>query len=293
MKTKIFSPVLLGVVVFMLLSFTSCLNTEEPFDAAEQFEKDQAALDNYIATQGYTDVKTDTSDFDVRYVMVKEGTGDAPVGEDWMYVNYKGSLLNGSIFDERDSVYIQLAGGLIGGWQILMPYLREGGQMVMFLPSFYGYRQTSSEEIPANSPLIFDVKLHEVLSQFEYEQRKIEEYIEEKGLVAETDTVEGLKYIIDKDGAGDYVQPTDKLNVDYEGRYVLNDEEVFLQGTNVGIQLDTYSVKGWKILLPYARVGSTVVMFIPSKFAYGKNGSLNVDGNVPLKFEVTINSKVE
>lgn len=272
-----------------LVWLASCLGNDDVFDSAEQLEKDRLLIDQYISDNGLT-VQTDTGGYELKYIMHEEGTGEAPVANDILFLDYKGSLLsNGEVFDDRDSVYLQLS-NLILGWHILIPYLREGGEMTMFLPSYFGYGHTSSESIPKDASLIFNVRLHEIVTLDEYEQRQIDAYLDEENLQAQTDTVAGLKYIINEAGTGNYPKLTDKVNVTYTGR-LLSNEAVFDTGKSITFTLSSL-IEGWEILLPYVSEGGKITMYIPSKYAYGSKGYGNVPPNASLIFEVTLNSIV-
>ncbi|VXD11746.1 FKBP-type peptidyl-prolyl cis-trans isomerase [Marinoscillum sp. 108] len=291
-------PVLLGLSIILLAFTTSCLKSDDVFDSAAQYTKDQEIISQYIADNGLT-VQTDTSGHGLKYTMVKEGTGDSPKLNDILFLNYKGTLLsNGKVFDEQDSAFLQLSPNLIGGWQVLVPYLKEGGGMTMYLPSFYGYGHYGSGDgsIPADAILIFNIELHGIFTQFEFEQYQIERYLENNDLTAMTDTVKGLKYIITKEGTGDHPVPSDKIKVDYSGRLLANDEE-FEKNENIEYTLSSL-IEGWEILMPYVKEGGSITMFIPSKYAYGtnsvvRNGVVKIPPNSTLIFEVTLNRIVD
>ena len=286
--------VLLGLSIILLAFTTSCLNADDLFDSGEQYDKDQKIISQYIADNGLT-VQTDTSGHGLKFTMVKEGTGDSPVVNDIMFLNYKGTILsNGKVFDEQDSAFIQLSPNLIGGWQVLMPYLKEGGEMTMYLPSFYGYGHYGSGDgsIPADAILIFNVELMGISDQFGFEQYQIERYLENNDLTAMTDTVKGLKYIITKEGTGDHPVPSDKVNVDYEGRLLANDK-VFDKNEDIVFTLSSL-IDGWEILMPYVKEGGSITMFIPSKYGYGTSGAgSTIPPNSTLIFEVTLNRIVD
>jgi hypothetical protein len=78
-------------------------------------------------------------------------------------VSYKGYLTDGSVFDE--SAVEGVSFGLqqvIKGWTEGIPYFKEGGNGKLLIPSALGYGKQGTSGIPANSVLIFDVKLLEI-----------------------------------------------------------------------------------------------------------------------------------
>ena len=123
------------------------------------------------------------------YLILQEGTGTTTTIADSVYVNYKGQLLDLSVFDETTtqstSNWIDLIGnivtnkpsGTIRGFREGVAQLRasatgltnnsdgtlnaptDGGVGVFFIPSGLGYFNNSQAKIPAYSPLIFTVRL--------------------------------------------------------------------------------------------------------------------------------------
>ena len=100
------------------------------------------------------------------YVVNEEGFGDRPTVSDNVTVHYSGYLTNGSVFDssydrgERASFPLR---GVIQGWQIGIPKIKEGGSCKLIIPSHLAYgANPPSGSIPRNAVLIFDIELFEV-----------------------------------------------------------------------------------------------------------------------------------
>jgi hypothetical protein len=53
--------------------------------------------------------------------------------------------------------------GLIVGWITALQYMKEGDRVELYIPSALGYGTQSQSSIPANSVLIFDLKLEKVI----------------------------------------------------------------------------------------------------------------------------------
>ena len=116
--------------------------------------------------------------YTVYYINFRDGIGEKPCNIDGVYANYKGTLLNGNVFDQTTNpqTLFQLD-GVIRGWSEIFPQFASGtytsngdgttsfddfGAGVMFLPSGLGYYNITQSTIPAYSPLIFTIKLYEV-----------------------------------------------------------------------------------------------------------------------------------
>lgn len=113
--------------------------------------------------------KYKTTDSGLKYVMVKEGTGKQPTAADEVTVTYTGRLLDGTVFDSTDN-----HGGepisfplnrVIPGWTEGMQLMKEGGEMVIYIPSDLGYgpNGTPGGPIPPNADLIFEINLKKVV----------------------------------------------------------------------------------------------------------------------------------
>jgi FKBP-type peptidyl-prolyl cis-trans isomerase len=77
-------------------------------------------------------------------------------------VYYKGSLIDGSVFDsqpETSPVWLTLS-GTIAGWREIMPKLHNGAHVYLYIPSKLGYDTISTNTaIPPHSVLKFDIHL--------------------------------------------------------------------------------------------------------------------------------------
>jgi FKBP-type peptidyl-prolyl cis-trans isomerase len=99
---------------------------------------------------------------------VVEGTGAEAKSGDTVVVHYTGTLLDGTKFDSsRDSgnpFQFQLgAGRVIQGWDQGVAGMKVGGIRKLTIPPELGYGGQSIGSIPANSVLLFDVELLEVV----------------------------------------------------------------------------------------------------------------------------------
>jgi FKBP-type peptidyl-prolyl cis-trans isomerase FkpA len=98
-------------------------------------------------------------------------TGVAPKEGDSVEVNYKGTLLDGTVFDASANhggkgtfsfVYSQHA-SLIRGWILVLSEMREGDKVKVLIPSSLAYGERGAGgRIQANTPLIFEMQLLKV-----------------------------------------------------------------------------------------------------------------------------------
>jgi FKBP-type peptidyl-prolyl cis-trans isomerase FklB len=99
----------------------------------------------------------------LQYRVIKEGTGDSPTANSKVKVNYKGTLINGTEFDssyKRGQPLELEVSKVIPGWQKILPMMKEGSKMEVFIPSELAYgEQGQGPVIGPNSVLIFEMEL--------------------------------------------------------------------------------------------------------------------------------------
>lgn len=140
--------------VVVTINLNKIIRTEE-----EQYAYDQYLIEQHLVNNNL-EASLDTAS-GLRYIIEEPGDGFKPVGNSSMKVNYEGKIMDGRIFDKDDDVLLGL-NRVIEGWQILMPKIAEGGKIIMFIPSKYGYGETALPSIPAYSILRFEVELIEL-----------------------------------------------------------------------------------------------------------------------------------
>jgi FKBP-type peptidyl-prolyl cis-trans isomerase FkpA len=125
-------------------------------NAEEQLEADLDIIDEFLAE---SEIVANIHESGIRYVTLVEGTGDSPQTNSLVLVKYKGSFLNGDIFDQNATGVSFSLGTLIEAWKIMIPTMKEGGKLRMFAPSKYCYGPQGSNSIPSNTILVFEVEL--------------------------------------------------------------------------------------------------------------------------------------
>ena len=94
------------------------------------------------------------------YVINTNGNGNVPDINSIVTVAYKGTLTDGTIFDQSDASGLTFPlTNVIQGWQEGIPLFSEGGSGILLIPSALGYGNQAIGNIPANSVLIFEVTL--------------------------------------------------------------------------------------------------------------------------------------
>ena len=100
----------------------------------------------------------DTTASGLQYTILASGAEEKIAPEDTVWVNYKGTLIDGTVFDENDSTKF-IANRVIRGWTEGLGLLGEGGKATLYIPANLAYGERGNRSIAPNSTLIFDVEV--------------------------------------------------------------------------------------------------------------------------------------
>ena len=103
----------------------------------------------------------DTTASGLQYTIEAEGAAEKIAPQDTVWVNYKGTRLDGTVFDENDSTMF-VANSVIRGWTEGLGLLGEGGKATLYIPSDLAYGERGNRSIEPNSVLVFDVEVLKV-----------------------------------------------------------------------------------------------------------------------------------
>lgn len=93
------------------------------------------------------------------YQIIKQGSGAKPKLTDRVSVTYKGSLIDGSVFEDSGAKQATFyVSRVIRGWQEGLQLMPVGSEYRFFVPHFLAYRNAPKPQDPY-STLVFDVKL--------------------------------------------------------------------------------------------------------------------------------------
>lgn len=98
----------------------------------------------------------------VLYKELQAGSGAKPSENSTVRVHYEGRLIDGTVFDssyERGEAASFPLNGVIQGWQIALKAMPVGSAWEVYIPQYYAYGATGSNNIPPYSALIFKVEL--------------------------------------------------------------------------------------------------------------------------------------
>lgn len=144
---------------------------EDDANMAMQKGVDEKIIKDYLASKKITAQKSATG---LYYKIDEPGKGESPKPGQRVSVNYTGMLVNGKKFDSNvDPAFNHVQafkfnigqGQVIAGWDEGIALLKPGGKGTLFIPSTLAYGpRAMGADIPANSVLIFEVELVEIVT---------------------------------------------------------------------------------------------------------------------------------
>ena len=156
-KTPLLSDEQANACMMKLMNQQQEAKSKPTIDAGRKF------LAQNKARQG---VKTTASG--LQYEVIKEGTGPKPTLQDTVEVNYVGTLINGTEFDNSykrgQSISFPVT-GVIRGWTEALQLMPAGSKYKLYIPYELAYGTNDVGSIPGGSTLIFEVELLKVLGK--------------------------------------------------------------------------------------------------------------------------------
>jgi FKBP-type peptidyl-prolyl cis-trans isomerase len=100
----------------------------------------------------------------LQYEVIKQGTGPHPAKDDFVSIHYKGSLLDGTVFDnsyDRGQPASFSVGGVIPGFSEALQLMPVGSKYKVWIPAELGYGANGNPRggIKPNSVLSFEIEL--------------------------------------------------------------------------------------------------------------------------------------
>jgi FKBP-type peptidyl-prolyl cis-trans isomerase FkpA len=155
---------LLLCVLSLCLCVSSCFKKN---DGCGTQDNTIAPLSEQDSLKAYLDSNAIVASFSESgfyYKVVSLGSGVNPNLCSQVTVTYKGQLVNGKIFDQEDDQVFTL-GDLIDGWKKGLPFIKNGGEIKLFIPPSLGYGSMGLKDmngnviVPPNAIIIFDINL--------------------------------------------------------------------------------------------------------------------------------------
>ena len=99
----------------------------------------------------------------LQFKVITSGKGNTPTLTDTVIVHYKGSFINGQVFDDtqqRKKPVVVPLNAVIKGWQEALLMMKEGDKWIIYVPSSLAYADKGfSTIVGPNQTLIFEIEL--------------------------------------------------------------------------------------------------------------------------------------
>lgn len=138
----------------LILGLASCKTYSD--DDLKSFDKEIRA---YLKKKNIQCEKTETG---LYYKIIEPGEGEFIRFQDVVSFTYKGSFLNGEVFDNQMQAVEFPVKQMIGAWKEIMLELKPGAKAFLVAPPSLGYGSNELDDIPPNSILVFELEIKNV-----------------------------------------------------------------------------------------------------------------------------------
>jgi peptidylprolyl isomerase len=209
----------------------------------------------------------------MEYTIMSKGNGPQVKPGETVSMLYTGKLLNDTVFDatsRRGNMPFKFKlqkHQVIQGWDSIVAQLHGGDKAIMRIPPEYGYGARANGAIPANSTLIFEVEVLDIISPPTQWDAKGKDTIT---------TPSGLKVVMFEKHP-ENAQPATGQNVVVHYSGFTMDGSMFDSSVERG---DPFTfilgrgqvIKGWDEGIAMLHKGETAKLIIPYQLAYGEGG---------------------
>ena len=232
-----------------------------------------------------------TTESGLQYTEIEQGDGPVPEQGDIVSIHFRGTLEDGTEFDETytdgQPISFPLGVGVVmPGWDEGVAMMKVGGKSKLVIPPELGLGEEGAGDlIPPNATLIFEIELVEIVPGSPDAPREVDE---EDLLTTES----GLKYYDFETGDGPTAETGQTVAVHYTGW--LEDGTKFDSSLDRGqpfvFELGAGQVlQGWDQGVAGMKVGGQRQLVIPPDLGYGAQGAGGViPPDATLVFEVEL-----
>jgi FKBP-type peptidyl-prolyl cis-trans isomerase FklB len=146
----------------VMMAFQQEMMAKQSQKAGELAEKNQKEGAEFLAANKKKD-SVITLPSGLQYKVLVEGSGKMPTISDTVTTNYRGTLIDGTEFDnsyKRGEPATFPVRGVIPGWTEALQHMKVGAKWLLFVPSGLAYgEQGAGQTIGPNATLIFEVEL--------------------------------------------------------------------------------------------------------------------------------------
>lgn len=138
----------------LLIALVACKTYTE--DDKKSFN---LTITSFLKKQHITCQKTASG---LYYKIIQPGKGEYIKFQDIVSFSYRGSFLDGKLFDKQVKPIEFPVKELIPAWKEILLELQPGAEIYMVVPPHLGYGDNDLNDIPPHSILVFKMKIHSV-----------------------------------------------------------------------------------------------------------------------------------
>lgn len=147
-----------------MMEFQTDLRQKQMAKTKVESDKNKKEGETFLAANKSKEgVKTTPSG--LQYKILVKGDGPTPTTNDTVATHYRGTLIDGTEFDnsyKRSEPATFPVTGVIKGWTEALLMMPVGSKWQLFIPSDLAYGERGRPSIPPNSTLLFDIELIEI-----------------------------------------------------------------------------------------------------------------------------------
>lgn len=267
--------------------FAGCVSLapEPVLDKSAQLKIDTTLIGKYIRSKGIN-ARMDING--ISFEIKTLGNGMPPKYTNEVEIEYTGKFLNDTEFD-KGNINKPVA-GFIPGFSTGLQLLPEGTTANIFIPSVYGYGASGTTGVPANSNLIFTIKLNKVVRSSAYTEQlaadtvAINSFLTTNNITGTIrDRKSGLRLLITQPGTGANADWYDAVKINYKGK-LLNGQVVQSGTAQPAVDFDSWVINylpAFQAGLRYMNAGSKATFYVPSGLAFGTSAITTTFTTIP------------
>jgi FKBP-type peptidyl-prolyl cis-trans isomerase FkpA len=126
---------------------------------------EKAYIETYLAAKGITNASEKNGMY---YLITQQGSGISPNQCSYISMDYVGNIMlpttDGTQFDasQPGQPFSSQLYNLIVGWKLILPLVKAGSNVTLFIPPSMGYGAAGQGSIPGNAYLKFQITLRAV-----------------------------------------------------------------------------------------------------------------------------------
>lgn len=295
MRNKAISTILFAVGMAMAFTLDSCMDPGKDY-----YDGHQVLLDDIKTIQDYLDAHNINATIDSTtgvFVAIHDHTGGyKPAKGGIIKAHYVGYTLDSLKFGSTYGTGVPLAyplsegeqNGMTFGFDLGIASISEGDSATFYVPSVYGYRDQQEGVIPPNSILVYTVRFLDI-HRLEEDIELIDQYIHDKGWIADIDPKFGTRYVVFRNGTGDLPVFGNFVSTDYIGQLLDGTEFDNSYESNRPLNFtfgDASLIIGFELGLVNLHEGDSATFFVPSTYGYQDEEKGPIPSNSVLVFSV-------